>query len=216
MGSQQQQAGRMDWVAGRQARTGQSHAPSAATLLLPAARSCCICREAKGCTHRPLLGTVRSFQMVTSATAQLLSNMAIGALWSCVPAASQQPCQVWAATQEGAWRGANQPRPRVWEYGMAGSGGSGGADGGRPAASSSSDAAAVRQACGLHPAGPGPDLASTAWRGRVGRQGGRPPHRLPALGGEGAQVADSWRPQLQQLQWRQGGIRLQAGSRELE
>jgi hypothetical protein len=33
--------------------------------------------------HRPLLGTVRSFQMVTSATAQLLSNMAMGALKSC-------------------------------------------------------------------------------------------------------------------------------------
>lgn len=34
-------------------------------------------------THRPLLGTVRSFQMVTRATAQLLSNMAMGAFWSC-------------------------------------------------------------------------------------------------------------------------------------
>lgn len=35
------------------------------------------------CTHRPFEGPVRSLQMVTRATAQLLSNMAIGALWSC-------------------------------------------------------------------------------------------------------------------------------------
>lgn len=34
-------------------------------------------------THRPFEGTVRSFQIVTSATAQLLSNIAIGAPWSC-------------------------------------------------------------------------------------------------------------------------------------
>lgn len=65
----------------------QIAAPAAATscsaVCFPAV--CCLpaqllCRPA---THRPLLGTVKSFQIVTSATAQLLSNMAMGALWSC-------------------------------------------------------------------------------------------------------------------------------------
>ena len=63
-------------------------------------------------THRPLLGTVRSFQMVTSATAQLLSNMAMGALWSCSTAgtagAAAAQRHATGGRQHAFWRGGHE------------------------------------------------------------------------------------------------------------